>query len=743
MLKVQLLHPSLPPLIVDPDPEGLEDLELAIKRSEDNDGLFYEFSLNLGFNKAARAFIHTVEDSEGIDGEITCNVYQYHPNTYRNEIIYTGQIKLSNFKIDETVVETNIEQSGFERDFANLSERDLDIESPTSHNGTPLPATPIQELEYHSKAILKRIDVSPTNEDESLFAGQAFFQFPACATPGGCSRNRSILLYGQIDGGDGKARELEDNFTYPWGFTEVEAGEIYTVKEVGLAEIDISVNLKHRVTADRQGGDVDVVGCGESDLGHLEIIAYFIHRGEDGSVKTNQQMGTEWAIPDCPGFTTFESAYELKTYQASNVSMEIGDEIFIYYTVRISATYSQSIFASSSTISHELGVQAIKETTFIRITQKTEFPATTSKSIMVYEAANKMCQYMTNQVDCFRSDFLGRTDTVIAYPEDGAGSLIAFSNGENIRGRDNIIFMNWVEFFQTISSIYCLGWGFELLENGTQIIRVEPKPYFYDKTTQVLNLGQVSELFRVQDRGRYYGVVEYGYPKMENINQINGIDEFNTRRKQSSPLSKTKGKLDIRSPWRASGFEIESQRRLLNSNEDSRLDSDNFIVTVIREGLGFKTESDELFSQINNVFDPETVYNARISPARNLKNWIKILGSNLIKGDKKEFIFNFGALNYEMTSQITGELLIAEDENLNCQNALDNNEVLYYPELYEFEAKFTKEQYELLKLNPRGYVTFKDWNLNEAEAFLSEVNYKLEENKGTFTMLRLYRKTTS
>lgn len=743
MLKVQLLHPSLLALTVNPDPEGLEELELAIKRSDINDGVFFEFTLNLGFNKAARAFIHSVEAVEGIDAEVTCNVFQYDPNTYKQEIIYTGQIKMSNFKLSELDLESNIEQSGFERNFINLSERDINLESLISENGSTIPATPVENIVFHSKDIVKRIDVSPINEDEFIQGGQINFQFDACATVGGCDRNRSGSVFGNIDGSDTVARELETNFNLGWGFNSVAVNEIYQAKESGTGQIDISLNLKHRITAVRQGGDIDVQGCDNDDLGQIEIAAFYSHVDSEGTIKVLQQINTPWIIPICPGFTTFESAFELKTYQQTDADIEVGDKIAIYYTLTISATYQQSFLASASTISHELGIEAIKETTFIRITQNTIFPPTTSKVIMVYEAAEKMCQFMTNQQDCFRSDFFGRTDTSFIYAEDGAGSLIAITNGSNIRGVDTEIFTNWVDFFQSFTSLYCLGWGFETLEDGTQIIRLEPKPFFYDKGIKLLSFGQVTDLFRTHDTSRYFGKIEYGYPKLENIKQINGIDEFNEVRKQSSPLSKTKGNLDIRSIYRAAGYEIESQRRLQNSNEDSRLDDEIFIVTVIRDGGGFKTETDELFSQLNNVFSPETIYNARISPGRNLQNWAKILGGNLIKGTKKEFKFAFGSFNYIMTSQITGELLVDENAGLDTSSALDENEVIYYPEIYEFEHELTRDQYQILRANPNGFIEFLDWNDNISEGFLLQVDYKLEENKGTFTLLRLYRKSTS
>jgi len=742
MLKAQLLHPSQLALTVNPDPEGMDELELAIKRSDVNDGVFFEFTLNLAFNKAARAFIHSVEAVEGIDAEVTCNIFQYDPNLYEQKNIYTGQIKMSNFKLAELDLETNIEQTGFERNFINLSERDLNLESLISENGITIPATPIENIVFHSKDIVKRIDVSPIDETEFLQGGQINFQFDACGTPGGCTRSRSGTVFGNIDGSDTVARELETNFNLGWGFNSIAFNEIYQAQESGLAQIDISLNLKHRVTANRVGGDVDVSGCGNDDLGQIVIAAFYSHVDSEDNIKVSQQIGTAWVIPTCPGSTTFESAFELKTFQQTDAVIEVGDKIAIFYTLTVSADYTQSFLAASSTMSHELGIEAIKATTFIRISQNTVFPPTTSKVIMIYEAANKMCQFMTNKQDCFRSDFFGRTDTVVTQAQDGPGSLLAITNGSNIRGVDTDIFTNWVDFFQSLSSLYCLGWGFEILDDGTQIIRLEPKPFFYDKNIKLLTLGQVTDLFRTHDTSRYFGSIEYGYPKLENIKQINGIDEFNEVRKQSSPLSKTKGKLDIRSIYRAAGFEIESQRRLKNTNEDSRLDDEIFLVTVIRDGGGFKTERDELFSQFNNVFSPETIYNARISPGRNLQNWAKILGGNLIKGTKKEYAFAFGSFNYIMTSQITGELLVDENAGLNTLPAIDNNEVIYYPEIYEFEHELTRDQYQILRANPKGFISFEDWNGNESEGFLLQVDYKLEENKGTFTLLRLYRKST-
>lgn len=721
------------------DPGQLDKFEAELKRSEENEGVIYNYSISLEFNKQGRGFIQEVFEIQGIDGVISVSIYQYNPNTYNWEIAYTGEIKLDDYDISETELSVSIEKVSFERKFINLQEVDIDIESIQTRQGLVLPAASTENITYHAKTILKRYKARPTDENEFLLPGIAFFSAPACATPGGCDRNREAILYGQIDTGDAENDELDVTFIQSWGWSEVEPAEVYRALEGGVCDIDISMNLKHRVTVDNTGGDYDIVGCGDNNLGKLEIKAWFEHRRENDTIVTLTQIGSDWSIPACPGFDTFESSFELKTYQDTAVNIEAGDKIFVYYTVRIFGNYNQNLAGSAWTASHEIGVEAVKDDTFISLETKTIFPATSVKSMLIYEVLERLCQVMTDQETAFRSDFFGRTDTSPAYGSDGPGSLLIYTNGRNLRDSDNKqLFANFKDLFISLNAKFCLAWGFETLSDGTRIVRVEPKSYFYDKETKVLEFGNVSNIKMKTRKDLHINTVDIGYPRIENIRQKNGIDEFNSVRQFASPISRASTKQQLISKYRSGGFEIETQRRLKSSSEESRLDDEGFITAIIRDGgepSGFKTEQNENYPTVNNLFEPETSYNIRLSPRRSLEYWREILAATIIRGEKKVFSFQSGELNYLMESQETGEALVSEKDNLD----LTGVEAIYLPDEYEFEAPFTADKFKIIEENSYGYFTAIDYAGNEIEGFLLSLKYVFETKKATVRLLRLYR----
>ncbi len=739
-LRVQLVNDPVGSLVIsEADPRDLNKFEAELKRSQDNEGVVYNFSVNLQFNKNARAFIQNVYETQGIDGVIVVGIYDYRPNTYDWELAYSGEIKLDDYDINETEISVNIEKVSFERKFINLQETDFDLEATSTNLGTTLPAANTIDLPYHPKTILKRYRAQPLDENEFLLPGLAFFSAPACGTPGGCDRNREAILYGQIDTGEAEFDELDNTFRQGWGWSEVEPLEVYRAFEAGVADIDISLHLKHRVTADRQGGDYDIAGCGDADLGKLEIKAWFEHRDEDDNIITMSQIGTDWAVPACPGGTTWESNFELKTYQATSVNVSVGDKIFVYYSVRIFGNYEQNLLGSAWTVTHELGVDNIKDDTFISISVKTIFPETTSKSMLVYEALERLCQLMTDQADAFRSDFFGRTDTNPAYGSDGAGALLAYTNGRNLRNTSNTqLFANFKDLLDSLDSKYCIAWGFETLANGLRVVRVEPKSYFYNRDSLILDLGEVSDIKMKARKDLYYNTVDIGYPRIENIKQTNASDEFNSVRQFASPITRAANKLNLVSVYRSGGFEIETQRRLSESTEESRLDDEGFLTAVIRDGgepSGFRTEKNEDFPVVNNVFEPESAYNLRLSPRRSLENWKEFLAGNILRGDLKVFTFQSGELNYLMQSQITGGTLLNEDSDLD----LTDVEPLFIPDEIEFEVEFSRQNFQVLENNPYGYIKALDYNENEIEGFLLSCKYVFEDKKATFKLLRLYR----
>lgn len=797
MLRVQLLNNKLNPLVLDKtDPAGLNGFEMTIKRSNDHDGLFKEFSLELDFNNEGREFIRTVYEAEGIDGEIIVNVYEYDVNNDEWELYYSGQLRLENYEIGEITVKGNIEQKGVEKKFLKLLKNDVDLDSTVSQNQiTVLPTLPTITLPFHSKGILKELDARGQNDifdnpdwdsattysigDRVNYQGAAYDSrtdnnlnnTPPINPPVGESgienthwsrvfnafeenfinlsvpaNNTAISVewIGQIETSGGNLKEIDDNFSLPWGFpysfdneNNLVINNFVEFQENGTFDVDISLHMRYYVRAFSENGDVDVQGCGNSALGNLSIQAFYVHKDFDGNVKFISAINNS-PITNAPcGDEEWQSNFVLDTLSLTDYEAEIGDTLTVYTLFQLSGTYDGG---GGTTVRHDIGMESIYDDTYINVKQSTTFESTNHKSILIYEFFDKICQYYMDNAVAFRSDFFGRTDTTPAYAQDGEGALIAITNGRILRQSTNeTIFGTFEDAFNALSSIYCLGWGFEKIDSGETVVRIEKKEYFYDKNTTVLELGNVSDLKKTSLGRLYKNQVEIGFPKIEKIAQTNAVDEFNAPRKYTSPIVSSTGNEKILGKYRASGFEIESQRRLVQSTEESRLDDSNFIVVVRRDANavdGFRTDQAEDFDFINGVFEPETSYNAKISPARNFRRWAKVFGADLIRSDDKVWRFALGELNYEMSSKLTSEnITIFENGSIDLT---DEDEPLYYLEEYSFTSELRRNEFEILKNNPRGVVAFLDWENNKVYGFVQEVSDNRNANKAKFKLRRVY-----
>lgn len=974
-LRVQLASNRLGSLTLTDDPKGLDNLEQMLKRSDDNDGVIHQITLSLDFPKAGKAFIQSEYESDGIEAIVIVNIFIRNNNARTWEIYYTGQIDFTKYTVTEVVVTVPIAQLGFQVKTLNLIDVDVDAETLVSENGSPLPATSTIDLEYHAKSILKQYSATFTDDSEFSQIDALIFNFPACFV-GPCEYDQDQTIWGSFDNGQIVSQELTDTFTYPYGFDSIvnsSPDEIYNATDPGFADIDLKATFKMSIIVNQSGTSVDtdlVSPCASPGIfGGRELKVYFVHKDKNDNVLNTVVVGTSTQIAGCGGDQQIGD-YETFEYKATGVKINQGDKIYFYFTVHIYGTFSLSggeLVGRS--LHHEFIITGDPVNTHFNISTSTTFPASKHKTILIYELLKKIFQYYTDQVDCFKSDFFGRTDSDDVYDVDGPGSLMGVTNGRILRnialnvlnpapgdgddtenstldalvvslppsgigtestpldnkvygqfsnanltsmdlkttynypwgylatpneiynaavagtididfqvkfklqinatksgsgaaveitspcssvgllasrevkvwfehrdksnsvkllyevgtmstvtgcGDDSVIgdyetfayaatgvaveqgdkiyfyhtvrifgtyeipggitnttlihhefivqgdpnqshynlsaavdedtvvetsdiFVNGTDAFKSLTAIWNLAMGFENI-NGTQKVVIEPKSYFYNKTSLILSLGKVTDLKKSINMTYYYSIAEFGYPKLNADGTVNGVDEFNTIRRYSAPLTQATQKLSQLSIWHASGYEIESQRRLQGQTTDSQNDAANFMVMVVRDGAGFKTERNEAFTLVTNLFDPSTAYNLRISPARNAIRWIKQLAGPLWAVVNKIYKFSYGEGNYQMTSKLATEgIIVDEGGNLDV-NGIEPD---WIPETYAFTYPITRDEFNIILANPYGYITFEDTLGNSMDGFILQVSHKPMDELGTFSLLKVYRKPSN
>jgi hypothetical protein len=744
MLRIQLISNTIGSIVIEKNsPVGINELTQTVKRSKEA-GVIFEVILDLEFIKAGRRFIKRAYEETGrIDAEVFVNIYERDYNAKKWRLWAEGRINFNKYELEEDRVTVNIEQVGFQRRVLNLFETDVDLETTESENGTAIPSIEMLTPEYHSKTILKSYSATPTDVDPEDPFTVTYQQlnvlgedYPTCATPGGCTRGFDQTAYGQVDTGKIIFDEIPETFTLPWGFSQdPNRPSIITFSEAGtIKELEVSLRLKHSIASARSGGDIDF--CGDSDIGFKEVKAWFLHKRLNGDIVTSTSFGT-WSSNVGCGAAGAVGEFETKIYTATDVDIQIGDQIFVYYTFRVYGDYTQSLLGAAGRIDYHLSVQAEKAETYIRVRQETTFAPTQNKTVFLHDAIEKCCQFITNQVDCFRSDLLGRTER--GYDVDGEYGLLGYTSGNWLRGRsDKKLFTNLKELIDFINSIACVGFGFEYVD-GKYILRVEKISYFYNKNTKILSLSGVAKIKKKLLPKNYYNSIEYGYAEKLDVSIANAIDEFNTLRRSIIPITNTKNILKVATKVITGGYPIEVQRRLSISTEDGKQDDKNFGVILTRNLSIFVTKKDEGYETITGVTDPSSGYNYDISPARNLRNWFQVVASSLVGISNKVLKFSFGEVNYVMTSKKTAEsFIVAEDGNVD----LSNVEPIWENEAYEFSHPLSRDEFMILKNSPYGYIEFTDRFGEKFEGFINdERGVDHDPNKGVaeFDLLRVHR----
>jgi hypothetical protein len=759
MLRIQLINNRLGSRIIDRyDPIGINDLTFEIKRSEENDGIVYNVIFDLEFIKPSRDYLKSCFESDGgIDSEVIVKIWQRDVNRRRWKIYAIGKVNWNGRELFEDRIVVTIEQTGFERRVLNLMNSQVDMETDVTENGSAIVPIVLPELEYHSKTIKKLINLKPENGDEyqslvwTITIPDAVLELDVPV---------SILSVGQLsltaEGGD---IEEFNNTSYiyqsfPLGTTET-AGfptggatqeeyidfltshptlreHNFVSPENGTTDVVGTLTLKHKAHSINGGGDID------NQLGNLEVIAWLEQRDVNNNILSIQNVGS-WNFPTHGQEIIGE--FETKEISVLDIPSSKGDKFYLYTTYLVYGDYESPVISDGDgTLEVFYTIQADVENTSISITSKTNSPIANVKTALIYEAAERCAQFYTNQTDCFRSTLLGRTDILDSdgnplYDEDGEAALLGYTNGHFLRGNnEKKLFLSLNDILEFVNMRYCAGIGFETI-NGKQYLVLEKKEYFFNKNLKISSLGPTYNVKKRLDSKRFWNEIELGYSGKLDIGQTNAIDEFNTLRKWSIPIVNTQNKLKLTTKVRASGFQIEFQKRLKGTTKDSNLDDENFIVSLIRDGETFKTKKDEGYTSITGVFDSPSGYNYDLSPARALQRWKKFIASCLTKSFDKTLKFAGGEGNYTMTTQKIGEEVVSESGDVDV-SAIEPD---FEPEVYGISRKLGIDDIALIQNNRYGYEEFSDQFGEVMQGFILNIEHNPTEKMAELELLKVFR----
>lgn len=657
MYKFYLYHPDLQKPTLIKTPVGWDSNTKTRNRDLNYHGVFINFTEQLQFIKDGKQIIHKLYEQYGIEAVIILTIFKLNKVSHKFELDYKGRLNLSTFKVNQTVATCNVENTGFLQQFYNQQQ----IKYAVSDSG-------VQTINLPSISLQKKLVGSHKNDD----AAYEDLDYVGSDTP-----NYIIITPTLVD-----VDEITDRFDYPVqvSTTDPVVSRLYFIKITEKANVSLS-------------GHIYVKSEPQTTSDHT--LKWFVKYGSVSGGFTTIQLGAT-VVNTGISFVTADFDYSGVTF-----SVNKNDEIYFYGVHTYPSAFGSSIgfirTKDDITPFHYLSIQIVADTLDAD---------SDSEIIPVFEFLDNLIGKMTGQPNRLKSNFYGRTEN--GYSEDGAGSLRGITNGGLIKQQDitlKPIYAQFDQVFKSLKAIDNIGVGYQII-NGVEYILIEPAEFFYQRT-ELFKLENVLDIEKSPIAGDYHNAAEFGYSKSD-YSKLSSLDEFNTKRQFSTPITQVQSTLSYMSDLIASGYTIELVRRdriNTGTTKDQQADTDNFIIQLRRDGSDLIVDRDEDFTSITNLTAGGTMYNLKLSPERMVKTHGSELRSFLEKQKDQTVIQTSSVGNSQMTTQLATETTpVVENANILIS---DLARPVYLAEQYKFPVKLTAEQLAAMDANPYGYISFR------------------------------------
>lgn len=462
----------------------------------------------------------------------------------------------------------------------------------------------------------------------------------------------------------------------------------------------------------------------------------------NGNIFTNGTLIEEILLPDTyTGTSYFGTFFD----QVLSGSIVLTDGIGVYSYLEL------NIDNSTPFGDFDINVTFAPQTT-MSITAVKLCPASDAQVYLIHETLSRITEAITNRCIRVRSDYYGRIDSEpFAADADGCGGLRLLTSGLKLRQApedQDKFFLSAKDALEGLWAIDNIGFGIEddTTLPGFFVLRVEPVEYFY-QDTEILALPYIPDADSdVQESGHYSRVL-MGYKRWE-VEEVNGLGEPNSNREYRTSLDTISNTLDATSVLVAGSYPIEITRQqsfAASGAADTSYDNETFIICVERDPYGFSVEQGNISSPAN-IFDPATILNYRLTPARNMMRWAKsVLNSYAnISSSSDRIFFNAGTGNITAEGQLSDTEcrleagVLAENQDISISTFANQADALplFRPEYITFEYPLSVAQYQELKANPYGKIAYGCGSAEYLYGFIKEIKFKVAKGKATFTLIK-------
>jgi hypothetical protein len=657
-------------LIID-EPEGWNSDEKELARNEQYFGIVSRFSNSSKFVGSGKEFIQLVYDIEGINAEIQLKREERHPQTDVWTLSYSGYLDLSTWETEGDKISIKFNSGGLEQALKSRESEQVEIDRETSIDGKTIPAlNPITVNLEGRKVFLKTKYGVSTIEN-------------------------TVELYRQTNG---QTRGQSAPIPLLLETKSHEAAQSPSVE--GINDED---------SWDRSGaGSPELLFFAVSDMERtfrlkldLSFYAKVLENDDINFFKFFVRLAKFNGASDYL-FKTNQVLFETDDYgKISNktITISIDQNITVLAGESLGLIVDQNHDGRNGYSSH-LRIKLSNIQANLILEENSDFKPSQTKAILAHEFMERLVAINTNKQKAFYSEFLGRKD--LGYTNDGVGAFMGLTHGFWVRQFDKFpiptenpkvenlfkpLTTNIRDAIQSLNAIWNVGIGIERI-GYKEIVRMEDKSYFFNNNVTIRLPNQVKNVKRSVAAQYYYSSLEFGSEKGGDYEEVNGLDEYNTKSTYTTVINRIKETYSMISKYRFDSYGLEFARRkpkFLDDTADTKYDSDVFVLDLKKgtsNAYDQRKWQDDFSKEPTGVFDPSSATNLRFSPFNCLLRHSWWFAGGFQKYITDYVRYGSSVANSQLKTKLIGKNEYAENGNI-VNSEL--SKARFFPEWIEFE----------------------------------------------------------
>jgi hypothetical protein len=694
------------------EPIGWQSDEKELARHEQYHGIISRFSNSSKFIDSGRDFIQLVYDLEGINAEIELKREEKHPQTDVWTLSYSGYLDLSTWETENNQLSVKFNSGGLEQLLKARESEQVEIDRATTIDGKSIPTIPTITTELEGRRIFlkTKYDVKPV-ENKAYLYNQTNDQTRGSTAP----VPLSIVTKSHESAQNPITSTLVGNGSWDRSGNGENGLLFFAVSDRDrILNLNLSIQFK-----------VNFLNFDDIDFFRFWLRLATYKNSSDYTFKENRILFTDDNYNRLQGKTFSVNRVETITVLA-------GESLGLVFDHNFDGSNGHSAHLETS-VENIVCNLTIDEDSF--------YEKSTTKAVLAHELINQLVTIGTNKENAFYSDFLGRTD--LGYLIDGPGSLTGITHGFWVRGFDKLpipsenpkvdnlfkpLTTSFKDAVQSLDAVWNVGIGIETV-GFRERVRLEELSFFYNNNITIRLPFQVKNVKRSVATNYYYSSLEFGSEKGGDYEEACGLDEYNVKATFTTVISRLKETYSKIAKYRSDSYGMEFARRkpkLLNDTEDSKYDSDNFLLDLkrgINSVFAQRKWQDDFENQPTGVFNPETATNLRFSPMNCLLRHSWWFGGGFKKYVTDYVRYGSAVSNSQLKTKLIGKNEYAENGNI-INSELSNPK--FFPEWIEFEHQCTFEVMQMVE----GKTIILGKEIMNFYGLVEFINEKNEKEKG-------------